>query len=301
MAPPTNTTDIETHRPNLEGLAYRMLGTWADAQDIAQETLLKWHALDDATRDSIREPLAWLHTVASRLSLDRLKSAQRRRETYVGPWLPEPLLVTETTPADDASIDDSITLALLHAMERLTPAERAAFILHDVFDYPFSTIGDILQKEPPACRQLASRARQALRANKPKSPVDPAAHQKLLAAFLQAAAEGDAQTLENLLAADAVLYSDGGAAAKAVRKPLHSRELITRLFLGLSRKFSKSADQRSLQFSTLNGQPTALIFTNSVLDTVFSIVIHNSKIQTLYQQRNPEKIKRIQESRGLST
>ncbi len=293
MAPPTSSTAIEAHRPAIEGLAYRMLGTWADAQDIAQESLLKWYALADSARDSIREPLAWLHTVASRLSLDRLKSAQRRRETYVGPWLPEPYLVTETTPADSASIDDSITLALLHAMERLTPAERAAFILHDVFDYPFATIADILQKEPPACRKLASRARSSLRANKPKSTVDPADHQKLIAAFLQAAGEGDAQTLENLLAADATLYSDGGALAKAVRKPLHSREIITRLFLGLSRKFQKAGIKKTARITILNNQPAALIYSNGVLDTVFSIEIQDAKIKTLYQQRNPEKLRHL--------
>ncbi|MDQ8186257.1 RNA polymerase sigma factor SigJ [Pelagicoccus sp. SDUM812002] len=288
-------TAIETHRSSIEGLAYRMLGSRVDAQDIAQESLLKWHQLDEQTRTAIREPLAWLHTVASRLAIDHLKSAQRQRETYIGPWLPEPLLITETTPADLASIDDSITFALLHAMERLTPTERAAFILHDVFDYPFATIAQILQKEVSACRQLASRARQALKANRPKSNVAPEAHQKLLEAFIQAAAQGDESGLEAILAEDAILYSDGGSLAKAVRKPLRSRELITRLFVGLSRKARKSGDARTAKFTRINSQPSALIFTNGVIDTVFTIEIHDRKIQTLYQQRNPEKIRFLQE------
>lgn len=291
--PPITDKDLEAFRPDLEGLAYRMLGTWADAQDIAQESLLKWYAQNDETRSSIREPRAWLHTIASRLSLDRLKSAQRRREKYVGPWLPEPMLTTDDTPADAASIDDSITIALLHAMERLSPSERATFILHDVFDYPFSTIAEILEKTESTCRQLASRARRSLRANKPKTKVDPGAHQKLLAAFLNAVSQGDEANLETILAEDAILYSDGGALAKAARKPLHSREIITRLYLGLFRKAKKADDQKTVQFTTLNGQPSALIFTNGSLDTVFSIEIQNDKIQTIFQQRNPEKLERL--------
>lgn len=294
--PPLTDKELEAFRPSLEGLAYRMLGTWVDAQDIAQESLLKWYAQTDTIRSTIREPLAWLHTIASRLSLDRLKSAQRRRESYVGPWLPEPLLTTETTPADEASIDDSITLALLHAMERLTPSERAAFILHDVFDYPYATIADILKKEIPACRQLASRARQSVRSNKPKTHVDPASHQKLLAAFLQAAGEGDEAGLQSVLAEDAILYSDAGAAAKAARKPLHTREIIARLYLGLSRKAKKSGIQRRVQFTTLNSQPAALVFIDDILETVFNIEIQNGQIQTIYQQRNPEKLQRLNET-----
>ncbi|MBD5781108.1 RNA polymerase sigma factor SigJ [Pelagicoccus sp. NFK12] len=285
---------IEAHRSNLEGLAYRMLGSWADAQDIAQETLVKWHRLAESVRSTIREPLAWLHTVASRLSLDRLKSAQRRRESYVGPWLPEPLLTTDETPAEAASIDDSITLALLHAMERLSPSERAAFILHDVFDYSFKAVADILQKEPATCRQLASRARKSIRSQRPaKSPVDPNSHQRLLAAFLQAASQGDAQTLEQLLAADAILYSDGGAKAKAVRKPLRSRELIVRLHVGLARKAQKSGQQNTVRFTQLNQQPAALVYTDGFLSSVFSIEIQDGKIQTLYMQRNPDKLRHL--------
>ncbi len=294
--PPITDKDLEAFRPDLEGLAYRMLGTWVDAQDIAQESLLKWYAQTETFRSSIREPLAWLHTVASRLSLDRLKSAQKRRESYVGPWLPEPMLVTDSTPADAASIDDSITIALLHAMERLTPSERAAFILHDVFDYPFATIANVIDKKESACRQLASRARQSLRANRPKAPVAPEAHQKLLAAFLKATAEGDEAVLESVLAEDAILYSDGGALAKAARKPLHTREIITRLYLGLSRKAKKSQAKKSVKFTTLNGQPSALVFTDGSLDTVFSIEIQNGRIQTIFQQRNPEKLERLKQA-----
>lgn len=290
----SHATAIEAHRPSLENLAYRMLGSWADAQDIAQESLLKWHALAESARSSIREPLAWLHTVASRLSLDRLKSAQRRRESYVGPWLPEPLITTDHTPADSASIDDSITIALLHAMEQLTPTERAAFILHDVFDYPFQSVASILEKEPATCRQLAARARKALRSQRPKSPVDPDSHQRLLAAFLQAASEGDARSLESLLATDAILYSDGGAKAKAVRKPLRSRELIVRLHLGLARKAQKSGQQKTARFTQLNNQPAALVYTDGHLDTVFSIEIQDGKIQTLFMQRNPDKLRLLQ-------
>ncbi|MBK1875584.1 RNA polymerase sigma factor SigJ [Pelagicoccus mobilis] len=297
MLPPAQ--DPTAHyRRDLERLGYRMLGSWADAEDIAQESLLRWHKLTPEQQAEIREPLAWLRTAASRISLDRLKSAQHQRETYVGPWLPEPLLTDEHSPADQASIEDSITYALLHAMERLSPTERAAFILHDVFDYSFPQIADILKKEEANCRQLASRARRALRAEKAKRPVEPESHQQLLTAFLAAAEARDAQTLESLLAQDATLYSDGGKLAKAARRPLHSSEIITRLFLGLSRKAKKTGLRYEVQLKQINGQPTALIYNGNQLETVLFITIQNQKIATIYQQRNPEKLRHLLKQLG---
>jgi len=283
------------YRQDLERLGYRMLGSWADAEDIAQEALLRWHKLSPEKQCEIREPLAWLRTAASRISLDRLKSAQRQRETYVGPWLPEPLLTEENTPAEAASIGDSITFALLHAMERLTPAERAAFILHDVFDYEFPAIADILDKEEANCRQLASRARKALRSEAPKQVVEPESHQRLLSAFLEAAADGNANQLERFLADDVILYSDGGKLARAARKPLHSREIVSRFFIGLTRKAKRQGISHETRIMPINGEPTALIYREGKLDTVMGITIQDGKVQTIYQQRNPEKLRNLRE------
>lgn len=293
--PPSAQDLSANYRQDLERLGYRMLGSWADAEDIAQETLLRWHKLTPSQQTEIRTPQAWLRTVASRLSLDRLKSAQRQRETYVGPWLPEPLLTDNHSPADAASIDDSITIALLHAMERLSPAERAAFILRDVFDYPFPAIANILEKEEANCRQLASRARQALRSKKAKRPVEPESHSRLLTAFLSAASKGNAEQLEALLAEDVTLYSDGGKHARAARKPLHTRDIVSRFFLGLARKAQKAGLANEVKVKNINGEPTALIYTCGELDTVFSISTQDGKTRTIYMQRNPEKLRRLHE------
>ena len=287
-------TLFETYRKTIEALAYRMLGSWADAQDIAQDAFVKWHSLSLDARSEIREPKAWLHTVATRLCLDRLKSAQRQREQYVGPWLPEPLLRTDETPADQAAQDDTITMALMLAMERLSPSERAAFLLHDVFGHPFAAIALILSKEVAACRQLASRARAAIRAERKKYELEPEQHKNLIAAFFAAIAEGDASALEALLAEDVVLYSDGGGIAPAARKILRTRDIVSRLFLGLAKKARRLESGETVRIANINGLPAALLYRSGNLETIISLSVSKGRIQNIFQQRNPQKLRSLQ-------
>lgn len=284
---------IEAYRKSTEGLAYRMLGSWADAQDVAQDSLLKWHRLAESSRSKIDNPKAWLHKVASRLCLDRLKSARRAREHYIGPWLPEPLLIHDESPADLAAEDDSVTIALLLAMERLTPAERAAFLLHDIFAYSFDEIAAILNKSSSNCRQLASRARSSIRSERRKFEFDPKQHRQLLEAFAKAASHGDDQSLKRLLAEDVELHSDGGGLAPAARKILKTREIVTRLYVGLSRKRQKSGSQLTHAITTLNGQPGLLVYHDGALETAISLSVSNNRIHRIYQQRNPEKLRTL--------
>jgi RNA polymerase sigma-70 factor, ECF subfamily len=199
---------FEPHRRALTGLAYRMLGSVSDAEDVVQDAFLRWHA---APRGEVAEPRAYLMRVVTRLCLDVMKSAQARRETYVGPWLPEPVLDAASVQPDTAGeLAEDISVALLLALERLSPAERAAFLLHDVFDRDFSEVAAALGRSEAACRQLASRARAHVRASPRRFSADPAEGQRLAAAFMLAAQTGDVAALTGLLAADATLHSDGG-------------------------------------------------------------------------------------------
>lgn len=292
----------DSNRQAIERIAYRMLGSWSDAEDIAQETLVRWHQLDDSEQRSIREPLAWLNKVATRLCLDLLKSARRQRETYVGPWLPEPILTDDSSPATLAEKEDSIQLALMLALDRLTPPERAAFLLHDVFGYEFDLIAETLEKSPAACRKLASRARSAIRAERSRCDFDPATHQRLIAAFLEAIEQGDTDSLAHILAEDVILHSDGGGVVRAARKILETRDIVTRMFLGLANKFRKAnLPPTTFQFHNINGTPTVLIIRNGVLDTVMSVSISQGQITAIFQQRNPQKLRTLARSLDLQT
>ncbi len=288
---------VERHRSTLTGLAYRMLGDWAEAEDIAQETLIRWHRLSPEARAEIATPKAWLLRAASRRALDQLKSARRRRLEYVGPWLPEPWLQDESTAADRLEADESITMALMVALERLSPSERAAYLLRDVFGLPFSEIAAAIGKSAEACRQLASRARAAIRSGKPRFELRADRHAALLHAFLKASAEGDVEDLTALLAEDVTLHSDGGAGVRAARKVLSSREIVTRFFAGLARKKRRSATRLRYELRVVNGLPAALIFENDQLSTLLSLAVAEGRIQAIYQQRNPGKLRLLQSVR----
>tara|TARA_R100000027_G_scaffold13062_1_gene9331 strand:+ start:5680 stop:6606 length:927 start_codon:yes stop_codon:yes gene_type:complete len=280
----------ETNRRALESISYRMLGSWADAEDIAQEALLRWHRLNSHEQSSIQEPLAWLNTVATRLSLDLLKSARRQREKYVGPWLPAPILSEQIDSATAVEQDDSIHFGILLALERLNPAERAAFLLHDIFGYSFEHIASTLEKSIPACRKLASRARTAIQTERTRFETSPTTHQRLLEAFLHAIRRGDDTTLTSLLAEDVALYSDGGGMVPAVRRVLRTPKIVSRVILGLERRQRKLGLQKEPRFRSLNGHPGALLYLNGELDTTVSIAIVEGRIQSIFQQRNPEKL-----------
>jgi RNA polymerase sigma-70 factor, ECF subfamily len=250
-----DTAELEALRRHGFGVAYRMLGSVAEAEDLAQEALLR------LTREEgpIEEPAAWVTRVVTRLSINELKSARARRESYVGPWLPEPLVEDPAPgPASRAELADSLSLALLVLLERLTPVERAAYLLREVFGYQYAEIADIIERTEVNSRQLVTRARKHLEANRPRFDADEAARDALLDRFLAAAEEGDLEALEALLAKDAVLYADGGGKAMAAQEPLFGAALIARFMAGAAHA------RRALGgFATrpvrVNGQPGRLL------------------------------------------
>jgi RNA polymerase sigma-70 factor, ECF subfamily len=246
---------LETLRRHGFGVAYRMLGSVSEAEDVAQEALLRLTRQDEP----IAEPAAWVTTVATRLSINVLKSARARRESYVGPWLPEPLLEDPAPgPASRAELADSLSLALLVLLERLTPVERAAYLLREVFGYDYERIAEIIEQSEVNSRQLVSRARRHLEAERPRFDADEAARDALLDRFLAAAEEGDLAALEELLAEDAVLYADSGGKAMAPREPLVGAALIARFMAAVSqaRPDAEAFETRRVR---VNGQPGRLL------------------------------------------
>ncbi len=287
----SSSAEFESYRTLLQGIAYRMLGSVVEAEDIVQETYLKWV---DCERNQVQNPRSWLVTVCSRLSIDRLKSAQYQRENYVGPWLPEPLVVSETSPFDEASIDDSVSIALLYTLERLSPGERASFLLHDVFDYSFDEVAAILEKTPEACRKLASRARARAKENKPRFETSPETHELLMDSFFKAVKEGDLDGIKNLLAEDATLISDGGGKALAARKILEGAAIIGKFFVNIAKQEKASLSQFERRFAWYNGAPGLLVFENGNLVTAINLGISNGRIQNFYIHRNPDKLALMQ-------
>lgn len=288
--------DFEKSRRRLFGLAYRMLGSAADAEDIVQETYIRAHA---AAADDIRSPEAFLVTIATRLCLDQLKSARRKRETYIGPWLPEPIADTDgLSPENAMEFADDLSFALLMTLEKLSAPERAAFLMHDVFDAPFPDIAKALGKSEAACRQLAARARKAVQAKKPARQVAPAAHEALLASFAAAVATGDLGALRNLLAADAIAYSDGGGVKRAALNPINGADKVARYFIGLAKKGARQGVTPSFERATINGAPGFLLYQDGALDQTLSIDTDGEKILSIYLVRNPEKLGALATARG---
>ncbi|MDJ0949475.1 MAG: sigma-70 family RNA polymerase sigma factor [Alphaproteobacteria bacterium] len=288
-------TDLETTfaacHGRLQGLAYRMLGSRADAEDVLQDAYLR---VTEADQRAIRNPEAFLFTTVTRLCLDQLKSARARREVYVGPWLPEPVLDTEgLSPDSAAEIADDLSFALLLTLEKLSAPERAAFLLHDVFDAPYAQVADALGKSEAACRQLAARARKAVRSERPARPAPPEAHETLLAKFAEAITTGDPSRLEALLAADVVAYSDGGGVKIAARKPIRGAENVARFFIGLVRKHRARGGTSSFALAKINGAPGFIVHVDGALDQTLSIDVQNGRIAAFYIVRNPEKLRSI--------
>jgi len=269
-------------RPRLIRIAYRMLGSVADAEDVVQDAFLRWLAAD---RDAVLEPEAYLRRVVTRLCLDQLKSARRRRETYVGPWLPEPLV-----EADDDEADD-VTLPLMMALERLSPLERAAFLLHDVFGVGFEEVAETIGREPATCRQLASRARTHVRAARPRFPLPRERGLEIAAAFYSASHSGDMNELRSLLAADVVLYSDGGGKRPAAKRPLVGLEDVIRFHAGLARLFGRRTP-RSVRYGFINGLPGFVTVEYDGVQTT-ALEIADGKIAGIYVMRNPEKLRHV--------
>jgi RNA polymerase sigma-70 factor (ECF subfamily) len=286
---------FEAQRPHLLGIAYRMLGEMSAAEDIAQEAWLRWNRAAD---EDIRDPHAWLSAVTVRLSLDALRKARRRRESYVGPWLPEPLLpddmraLAADAPAARAELASDLSLALLHVLERLSPEERAALILHDAFDCDYAAIAEMLERNEAACRKLVSRARERVREARPRHAVGAEAHRTLVAQFVAAAAGNDTDAISRLLAKDVVLYSDGGGKAAAALNPIYGADRVMRFALGVMRKFPPEGGIVPV-VTELNGMPGVLLQAADGLHSALTIDFDGEQITAIYLVRNPDKLRRV--------
>ena len=280
---------FEAHRRALTGLAYRMLGSRAEAEDVVQDAYLRWHAAD---RAAIEQPRRFLGTVVTRLCLDRMKSARARRELYVGQWLPEPVVdeVFDGEAAGDLAHD--ISVALMLVLERLSPLERASFLLHDVFGFDFAEVARALDRDEAACRQLASRARVHIEAGRPRFAASREDGHRLAAAFQAAMTSGDTQAFARILATEAVLYSDGGGKRAAALNPIRGAERIVRFFAGVARKNPALAAMAARR-ATLNGLPGFVLRENDGSIDTMAIDHRDGRIVAIYLIRNPDKLQHV--------
>jgi RNA polymerase sigma-70 factor (ECF subfamily) len=288
---------IMSERRQLINLAYRLLGSLAEAEDAVQETYARWYALSRQQQDAIESPGAWLTTVASRICLSLLGSARARRETYVGEWIPEPLPErtewltgqpggTPADPADRVTLDESVSMAFLVVLESMTPAERVAFVLHDVFRYPFAEVAGIVGRTPAACRQLASSARRRIRAAHPPAP--PAARQAgVIRAFRQAWEAKDIDALIGLLDPGATAIADTGGLTSALPGPIEGGEHVARACV----EVAGLAPGLTLLERTVNGQPGLVAQQDGVTVTVFAFDVAGDRIRRIWAVRNPEKLR----------
>ena len=294
-AGPVNTSGamFEAERPRLQGLAYRMLGSLADAEDAVQEAWIRWSRIDPAT---IVEPRAWLVRVTTRLCIDRLRSLKARREDYVGPWLPEPLVeaadLSEPPPGEAMERAEDLTVAFLLALERLSPLERAVFVLHDLFSTDYSEVAAMLGRSEAACRQLGARARAHVEAARPRYRLDEAEAKRLTEAFLEALRSDDAGRLGALLAEDAVLVSDGGGKAVAALRPILGRDRIVRFLIGLSSKLA-ARGRLEVKPAHVNGLPGLVVRAVNGLTTFALETGEDGLVSAVYSVRNPDKLKRV--------
>ncbi|SDM48825.1 RNA polymerase sigma-70 factor, ECF subfamily [Streptomyces sp. cf386] len=285
----TETDVFEEHRPVLLGVAYRMLGRVADAEDVVQEAWLRWSGAD---RSEVREPRAYLVRITTRLAIDRLRQVKARGETYIGPWLPEPYVTDfgDTVPdtAERAVLADSVSLAVLVVLESLSPLERAVFVLREAFGYPYADIAAMLDRGEAAVRQLAGRARKHVDERRPRYDVDPVQRRDLTERFLAAAAEGDLEGLMSLLAPDVRLVGDSGGKAKAPVRVLETADKVGRFLVGVARKGDVS--DLSWRFLEINGGPAVLVLSGDKPDSVFQLDLVDGRIQAVYIIRNPDKL-----------
>jgi RNA polymerase sigma-70 factor, ECF subfamily len=279
-------------RPRLLGIAYRLLGSMWDAEDVVADAMVRWLRTD---RSEIREPAAFLTTVVSRLALDQLRSARATRETYTGPWLPEPVIADETLdPLDSLVKRDTLSLATLRLMEELTPPERAVFVLREAFDVPYTQIAEILDVSPSNARQLLHRAQARLGQGRRSNVADTDRHAELLERLLWAAGEGKLSELEEMLAADVVSYNDGGGRARAALVPVVGRRKIMAFLGGLRRRFGPTSYVRILQ---VNGQPAAQ-FSLGGQDALAALEVRDGKIVSIFTVLNPDKLSYLYRQTG---
>ncbi|MFD9544686.1 RNA polymerase sigma-70 factor [Streptomyces sp. NPDC060022] len=275
------------HRNLLFTVAYEMLGSAADAEDVLQETWLRWAGID---HDTVRDPRAFLVRITTRQALTRLRVLRRRKESYVGPWLPEPLL-TAPDVADDIELADSVSMAMLLVLETLAPTERAVFVLRDVFDLGYDEIAQAIDKTPAAVRQIAHRARAHVAARRPRAAVSPAETRDVLTAFQQALETGDLRRLLDMIAPDVVLLTDGGGIVPAALEPVVGADEVARVLGRIALGLGDS--RRALRPTQVNGHPALLLCLGDEIDSVLAVRIEDGRIISLYAVRNPEKLSRI--------
>jgi RNA polymerase sigma-70 factor (ECF subfamily) len=276
---------FEHERPQLVGLAYRITGSQVVAEDLVQEAWLRWQLAD---RDAIVRPGAWLTTVVSRLALDHLRSAAHQRTTYVGPWLPEPVAV-DPDPAERAELAESLTIGFLAMLERLGPTERVVFLLADVFGVPFDEVAEIVGRSPAACRQVASRARVRVREGRPRFAATDDEAWQVAVAFLTAAQVGDLDALLALLADDALAVSDGGAHARAARRPVVG-DRIARFVANLAARIPTTA---TVSLRAINGSPGLVVEEDGVVTTAMAVEVADGLVTRIWTVRNPDKLRSL--------
>jgi RNA polymerase sigma-70 factor, ECF subfamily len=292
---------FEPHRRRLLGLAYRMLGSMADAEDAVQETYLRWHATD---RDRVSDPRAFLMTTTTRICLDMLTSARARREEYVGPWLPEPVVDTAgLAPDSRTELAEDLSIALLLILDQLSPLERGAFLLHDVFDFSFSEVGTALERSEAACRQLASRARAHVRAARPRGAIPSPArsgqvdekHAKLMSAFAAATASGDLGALTQMLASDVRIVTDGGGKVRSALEVIEGADRAARFLVEVTRKRPGAwwRDDFTVRFAIINGLPGVIVDAPEGTVQTSAFEIEGGVIRALYVVRNPDKLRHL--------
>jgi len=289
------TDPFVAHRSLLFTVAYEMLGVAADAEDVVQETWLRWADLGDAARGEVRDPRAYLVRIVTRQALNRHRTVARQREDYVGQWLPEPLL-TGPDVADDVELAESVSIAMLTVLETLGPAERAVFVLREVFDVPYGEIAEAVGKSPAAVRQIAQRARRHVAARRPRMQVSQGEQQAVVERFLAALRTGDVQGLMDVLAPDVLMVSDGGGIAPAVKRPVEGRKKVVTLLSAFA-KFVPDAQVATLH---LNGAIGAWIDAEGELSSAVTFVVEDGRITQIFVIRNPDKLGRVGEVAELS-
>lgn len=288
----TSATDaFVAHRNLLFTVAYEMLGSAADAEDVLQETWLRWSEVD---LDRVQDERSYLVRIVTRLSLNRLRTLQRRREQYVGPWLPEPLLTTPDV-AEDVELADSVSMAMLLVLETLAPTERAVFVLREVFDLGYDEIAAAVDKSPAAVRQIAHRARAHIEERRPRADVSASQRDEVIGKFLVAASTGDIQSLMDVLAPDVVLVTDGGGVKKAALRPILGRDKVLRFLDGVAPEEGSRAD-----VVVVNGAPALRLFLDGELDSVGSLLVEDGLVTGIYWVRNPAKLVRLDEVVALT-
>ncbi|HJZ48705.1 MAG TPA: RNA polymerase sigma-70 factor [Roseiflexaceae bacterium] len=300
----TDAEVFQSYRPLLFSIAYRMLGSASEADDVLQDAYLRYAATQaqggQGPPTEIRSLKAYLSTIVTRLCLDRLKAAQTMREQYLGPWLPEPVLTVDmdTDPQRDAERHESITLAFLVLLETLTPQERAVFLLREVFEYDYAEIAKVVQTSAANCRQLCHRAKERIAEQRPRFEPAPDRQRQLVERFLAATQRGDVAALANMLAQDVTITADSGGKVPSARKPLHGREMVANLLIGLARNGPRAVhagwEDIRIGMADVNGEPALLLWVRERLDTLFVFSIVDDQFAAIRAIRNPDKLAYIQ-------